>query len=749
MHRFETSQQVGRGRGEDDEPPVVLLAGTDAGWLSSAKSGLEAEFEEVTVLTASSARKALFRLSELTVSCLVVKLDDFSNPVDFIKSATTPEFSGQILVVEPSQSPRDIGTILNAGATDVLPEPSGEFRHLAHRVSTSLDHVSASGAEATLFNGTGYLRAVLDCSPDAVYVTTGDGTVVDVNDEAGMLAQRRRDQLVGSSLQEVLDMPTPGPFGDGGSRVSTGTVEGMQHRDRGDSVPVEIRISRVEGTPEGGFVAVARDIRTQSRHRDVIEDLTATGHSFMQAQSKQEITEIVTHAATDTLSMPVSGVWLFDSEDEVLRPAAASERATALFDEIPPIPLASGVGSAWKEEEERIFDERTRVAERVPGADVVDELVFPLGDHGVMIVLVFDPRLFRETDLGQARLLATTTEQALNQAQREAHIRSEQRFFDAAINTVDDLFLAINDSHTVLRWNEKAESLTESLGQNETPALPDVLQGTDPNTVATALKEGFQTGQSSLTTTLTTPDGEEIVAFEMARMAGSEEPILLLLGRDITALETHRAALQRQNERLETFSSVVSHDLQNPLQLATAHFDLIKDEVSVESAENVAAVERAHIRMHDLIDDLLTLAQQGGASLSKTLVDIGALARTSWTGINSEQAQLDIESDSHLGADPNQLRHLFENLMTNAVVHAGPDVTVTIGDLHNGFYVEDDGPGISGGHRDDIFETGFTTAENGTGIGLMIVKDVADRHDWSITATAAENGGARFEVTTE
>ncbi len=73
--------------------------------------------------------------------------------------------------------------------------------------------------------------------------------------------------------------------------------------------------------------------------------------------------------------------------------------------------------------------------------------------------------------------------------------------------------------------------------------------------------------------------------------------------------------------------------------------------------------------------------------------------------------------------------------MRNAVEHGGEDVTVTVGELDDGFYVEDDGPGIPENARDNVFDVGYSTTEDGTGFGLSIVKQVADAHGWTIRVT--------------
>jgi len=65
-----------------------------------------------------------------------------------------------------------------------------------------------------------------------------------------------------------------------------------------------------------------------------------------------------------------------------------------------------------------------------------------------------------------------------------------------------------------------------------------------------------------------------------------------------------------------------------------------------------------------------------------------------------------------------------------------------------GFYVEDDGPGIPEKNREEIFDRGVTTEDDGTGFGLAIVDVIVGAHDWSITVTDSETGGARFEIET-
>ncbi|KPN29215.1 sensory histidine kinase AtoS [Halolamina pelagica] len=93
------------------------------------------------------------------------------------------------------------------------------------------------------------------------------------------------------------------------------------------------------------------------------------------------------------------------------------------------------------------------------------------------------------------------------------------------------------------------------------------------------------------------------------------------------------------------------------------------------------------------------------------------------------------------------MKQLLENLIRNAVEHGGSDVTVTIGDLVDGFYVADDGPGIPEPDRANVFEAGYSTTQDGTGFGLNIVHEIASAHGWDVRVRDADGGGARFEFT--
>lgn len=222
------------------------------------------------------------------------------------------------------------------------------------------------------------------------------------------------------------------------------------------------------------------------------------------------------------------------------------------------------------------------------------------------------------------------------------------------------------------------------------------------------------------------------------------DELILAVVRDITYRKRRERELERKNERLEEFARVVSHDLRNPLGVAKGRLELARDEFESDHLEHVA---RSHERMVVLIDDLLELARGGDGVGEREVVRLADLAETCWQTTNTGDATFVTATDQAIKADRSRLQQLLENLMRNAVEHGGEDVTITLDDLENGFYLEDDGPGIPPDERATVFEPGYSTAQDGTGFGLSIVDQIADGHGWTKQVTESDHGGARFEFT--
>jgi len=217
-------------------------------------------------------------------------------------------------------------------------------------------------------------------------------------------------------------------------------------------------------------------------------------------------------------------------------------------------------------------------------------------------------------------------------------------------------------------------------------------------------------------------------------------------------LRNQRDQLQRENERLDEFASIVSHDLRNPLNVAKLRLNLIANEYD---SEHMDPATGALEQMEQLIDDLLTLARDGETVSSVEPVQLSGLIEQVWELAETGNATLTVVDSCRLKADRQRLHQLLGNLLRNAIEHNNDrtaELTVRVGTLgdgvnRTGIYFADNGTGIPEEIRESLFEPGVSTNESGTGLGLAIVSRIAEAHGWEIAVTESVDGGARFELT--
>ncbi len=312
---------------------------------------------------------------------------------------------------------------------------------------------------------------------------------------------------------------------------------------------------------------------------------------------------------------------------------------------------------------------------------------------------------------------------------------------DAVIEATRDGIVVTDADRRVVDFNEAAAA-----------AFPDLEGGfgTPLEDLAGELVDGTGTGADQFVRELTIATGERPRTYDVAvsplRRGGSVRGYVLSI-RDVTEREDYARRLERQTEQLDQFASTISHDLRNPLSIATGVTYQIMEAEDPSMAEQVlTSLER----MDEMIGEALELARQGEDidDEDRRQVELSPVARSAWETSQTATASLEIDTGATtLYADESRLQRLLENLFRNSVDHGPDDVTVTVGAVDDGFYVADDGPGIPPEERASVFEQGFTTASDGTGLGLSIVASIARAHGWEAAATESAAGGARFEIT--
>ena len=345
---------------------------------------------------------------------------------------------------------------------------------------------------------------------------------------------------------------------------------------------------------------------------------------------------------------------------------------------------------------------------------------------------------------------------------------------DRVLDTVEDAVYVIDRDGRIVDVNLAAEDLTEL-----TRGVADIVGRDVDDFLAERPKwhelyrETIETGEERSTEFSVDGHHYEIDATRIDDGRGHHVGWLFLVS-DVTDRVRRERELRRRNEQLDRFANIVSHDLRNPLTVANGYVDLARetgDEACLDEVDTTLD------RMEAIIDDVLALAREGEAVTDPSSVDLRSAAEAAWGNVDTGESTLRIADDAAVSADRDRLVRLFENLFRNAVEHgstngrsetddaveygtAGRDgagrsansgMTVHVGTVEengdtSGFYVADDGPGIPPGDRDRVFDSGYTTAEDGTGFGLSIVEQIADAHGWEAGVTDSETGGARFEL---
>lgn len=228
-------------------------------------------------------------------------------------------------------------------------------------------------------------------------------------------------------------------------------------------------------------------------------------------------------------------------------------------------------------------------------------------------------------------------------------------------------------------------------------------------------------------------------------------------------LSHHAQGLARSNEALDQLAYVVSHDLQEPLQLMARHARVLADRyrfrLEAEAESSLEHLLSNADRMQVMIDGIMDYLRVGSGQTSDA-VNFGAVvdeavaslaAHVEETGARIKHNLLPI-----LTADRFQMVHLFQNLIGNAIKFCGrPSPRIAVAAVERDadwqFSVKDNGIGIDPRHQQRIFEVfhRLHTSEEypGTGIGLAMCRRIVEGHGGRIWVNSTPGNGSTFCLT--
>ncbi len=215
--------------------------------------------------------------------------------------------------------------------------------------------------------------------------------------------------------------------------------------------------------------------------------------------------------------------------------------------------------------------------------------------------------------------------------------------------------------------------------------------------------------------------------------------------------------LQTALRDLETFNSMVSHDLRSPLAVIQMAVDLIhKEDLSPKLARLIERIDRAAGNMTRLIHDLLAFAKVGHEAVQPVEIDCSALCLelvAEQRETSEQHVEVTIEPGLRLRVDPTLFRVALANLIGNAWKYSARAAAprIEIGARDGALFIRDNGIGFDMQHHDLLFQPfqrlANATEFTGTGIGLATVARVIERHGGTIRAESALDEGATFLLT--
>ncbi len=365
---------------------------------------------------------------------------------------------------------------------------------------------------------------------------------------------------------------------------------------------------------------------------------------------------------------------------------------------------------------------------------------------GVLSVYAREPRVWRDDEVQALVALAANASVAFSNAELYQRVAVEREQSVAILANIADGIVAVDrDGHVVL-WNQAAEEITG------VPAAEAI--GRTPEQV---LQRDLESDAGGTNRLVAIPRGDEDVWLSLSE-AVMRDPSGAVAGRifafrDISA---EHAVEQMKSD----FVSTVSVELRTPLTSIYGFAQtLLRDDIAFEESERrtfLDFIARESERLTTIVDALLNVARLDTGDLAVTLepTDVGAVVRdvvtTASASGNGHRFVADVGGNGCTAqADPEKLRQVLDQLVSNAVKYspAGGTVTVSASGGTDGVEVAvaDEGIGIPSSERDRIFSKFYRAGSGtGTGLGLFIARGLVREMGGRMWVESEEGAGSRF-----
>lgn len=757
----------------------ILHVDDEAGFAGLAESYLKQEDDRFRISRAEGAEEAM-ELLDSDIDCVVSDYEmKRANGIELLESVRAANPSLPFILFTGKGSEEIASEAISAGVTDYLQKGSGsdQFTVLANRITNAVERYRTERRLAERNDLFGQAQEIADVGAWAHDPQSGDlswtDKVYDLHDV---------DHSFEPTVDSMVDLYHPDARAGIREAIEVTESSGSHRLVAEKTAGNNRRWLQVSGEPhveDGDVVSVrgtVRDVTEQRRH-DQLQSVILDISSRLIDADEDKIDEQITEALAQIGSFEgadrsyvfkfSAGGKLMDNTHEWCASGVETQQPelqgvdTETFSWFMP-----GIESRETVTVPSVSDlppEAETLRQTLESGNIKSIVTIPLTSAGSLLGFIgldwLDQQEPWSSDtVNLLELSGNIVASALARQDTIAERRERERELKRAKTIIENTTALVYIKDSDGRYLLVNQSYEESLGMDR----EDILGETDFEIQSEKYAQQVRKNDQRALET-----GEPVEVEEAAFRNGNERTYLSVkvpifddgepnavcgISTDITEQKRREQELERTNERLNKFASVVSHDLQNPLNTLQLSLELAAE---TGDEEHFRRCERAVDRMNRLVEDLLTLAREGQTIDQREEIELRKVAEAAWRSISDEDATLTIDSSLSVSADPNRLDQLFTNLFKNAVEHGVPDdseesskLTVTVGELEHdsGFYLSDDGEGFGVSNPETVLESGYTTSQSGTGFGLSIVSEIADAHGWEVGVTDSVTGGARFEI---
>ena len=546
---------------------------------------------------------------------------------------------------------------------------------------------------------------------------------------------------------------------------------------------------RVNGRVWGTLSFASRDTLGRGfdpQDRDFVELLGAVLESEMDRDElnakMQAAVEESEHARRETqavLDRLPAMVWRKDTEGNILQANEAAARAVGVT---PDQMVGQPVSRFYpKQAKELLLDDKQVIRSGKPKLGVVQLLV---GENGLTHYVQTDKMPTRNT-AGEIDGVVVVSTDITHLKQAEDELRSMNVRFRAFMNNSPAIKWAVDDNGRYVFVNPAFEQMMGVTAADCVGKKPEeVLESKTANAFETVSRQAGLVSESDIdnesqTIHVDMPVRERVVPLMVTRFSYTDAKGAVYVGGsavDLTDVAAVQRELAQRNKDLKALLYVISHDLREPLRAIRNFSGLVVEReyesLGQSSQDMLNRVIRGAERLDQLLSDVLTLSRAQRAEPATGLVSSSQIVKEVLSDlqetIDRTGATVTVGEDlPKLKVDAFWLRQAIHNLVTNALKFTSDDQTpqfwikryecdpsnsdqgrlVGVDRPMKGLVFEDRGPGVEPHQRERIFglfQRGVSRTVPGTGAGLAIVAQVAERYGGRVWVEDAPEGGSRF-----